>query len=265
MTLVGAAVGAKSGQTRAQAIAAFEQLTGRTIPIRRCYDSGVPTSLSTSAAKYDVGVRASILSFKPTLSTDLAVLESLATSIVTAGHPCDVIVYHEPVDDMPGPDFIALYKRSCAPFRDAGVPVGVCYTNYSANLPYSDSKNPLRYYWPGEEFVDFLAIDKYTVGEITATLDAAPIDEQTRRVAQFADARGVQLGLAEYAVDGSQDVTKNDRWMRSVADWAFDRIATGRPLRWMSYFSAATGGNYWLENKAEYVDAYVDSYRIMEA
>lgn len=264
MTLVGAAVTPKSGQTWPQAIGEFETLTGRLLPIRRCYDSGVPSSIGSSKMQYDLGHRASIWSFKPTMSTSLATLEALVTSIVSAGHPCDVIVYHEPVDNMPGEDFIALYRRSCAPFRDAGIPIGVCYTNYSCNLPYSDVKSALPAFWPGEDVVDFVAIDEYPVGEITSTKDALPMDQRTRRVCQFADARGVPVGLAEYGVDGAWDVVKSARWMRSVLDWATLRAAEGRPLRWMNYFSSDVGGNYWLANKPEYVDAYTDACKVME-
>jgi hypothetical protein len=263
MTLVGAGVTAKSGQSKTEAITAFEAATGRTLPIRRCYDSGVPADVNTSQAKYDLGVRASVLSFKPTISTPIATLDGLATSIAAAGHTCDVIIYHEPVDNMSGPDFVALYRRSCAPFRDAGIPVGVCFTNYSCNLPYADSQSALERYWPGDDVVDFLSLDQYG-GTITTSVDAAPMEDMVRRAAQFADARGVELGVAEYGVDGGGDVTRSDRWLRSITDWAAARAAQGRPLRWLSYFHSDVGGNYWLTNKAEYVDAYTDSYRVLE-
>jgi hypothetical protein len=265
MTLVvGAAVTQKPGQTWAAAIGEFETLTGRPLPIRRCYDSGVPSSISSSKMQHDIGKRASIWSFKPTISTPLATLETLATSIVTSGHPVDVIVYHEPVDNMPGPDFVSLYRRTCAPFREAGIPIGVCYTNYSCNLPYADPKCALPMFWPGEDVVDFLAIDEYPVGEIAAGKDALPMDARVRRVAQFADARGVPLGVAEYGVAGEWDVVKSARWMRSVADWAVLRATEGRPLRWLNYFSSDVGGNYWLANRTEYVDAYVEACKVLE-
>jgi hypothetical protein len=262
MTLVGAAVSAKTGQTRTQAITEFETLTGRTLPVRRCYDTTPVPDVAQSAAKYDLGVRASILSVKPTMSTPVATLDALATSIAAAGHTCDVIIYHEPVDNMSGPDFVALYRRSAAPFRDAGIPVGVCFSNYSANLPYSDAKSALRNYWPGVDVVDFVAIDQYG-GTITTSVDAAPMEDMARRVCQFADARGIPVGLTEYGVDGGGDVTRSDRWLRSITDWAAARAAQGRPLRWLSYFHSGTGGNYWLNNRTEYVDAYTDSYRLL--
>lgn len=264
MTLVGAAVTQKPGQTWPQAIGEFETLTGRLLPVRRCYDSGVPSSISSSKMAYDVGERASIWSFKPTMGTPISTLDALASSIVTAGHPCDVIIYHEPVDNMTAAEFIALYRRSCEPLREAGIPVGVCYTNYSCNLPYSDVKSALPAFWPGDDVVDFLAIDEYPVGEITSTKDALPMEQRARRVAQFADAHGVQLGVAEYGVDGSWDVVKSARWMRSVCDWATARAAEGRPLRWLNYFSSDVGGNYWL-NRAEYVDAYTEACKVVEA
>jgi hypothetical protein len=264
MTLVGAAVLPTGSQTWPQAITAFEAATGRAMPIRRCYDQAPPSSIAGGQLKHDLGLRASIYSIKPTISTPLATLESLAADIVANEHPCDVIIYHEPVDNMVGADFIALYQRSCQPFRDQGIPVGVCYTNYSCNLPYSDPKSALHGYWPGDSLVDFIAIDEYPKGEITSTTDAVPMDQRTRRVTEFADARGISLGLAEYGVDGSWDVAKSDRWLRSVTDWAEAREVAGRPLPWMTYFSCvASPYNWTITNKAEFVDSYTDSYRVL--
>lgn len=270
MTLIGAAVTPVAGQTWPDAIAHFETVTGRLMPVRRCYDSTPPADISSSQMAIDVGVRPSVYSLKPSMSTPLSTLESLASSIVTAGHTCDVIIYHEPVDNMDGGTFVSLYERSAQPFRDAGIPTGVCYTNYSCNRPYSDTESALAYYWPGDDIVDFIAIDEYPVNEIpaigsTSTKDALPMDQRTRRVCQFADRRGIPLGLAEYGVDSSWDVTKSDRWLRSVSDWADARAAAGRPLRWACYFSINSSTySYALDNRAEYVDAYTDSCHLLE-
>lgn len=263
MTRVGAAVTLRPGQSWAQAITEFETATGRTMPVRRCYDGAPVTDVGASSARYDLKVRKSLLSIKPTMSTPLSTLTALAESIVTAEHECDVIVYHEPVDNMTGPEFVDLYQRTAAPLRSVGVPVGVCFTNWSCNLPYSNSQSALEHYWPGDGLVDFLAIDEYPVGEITSTKDATPMDQRARRVTQFAAAHGVDLTLAEYGVDGGVDQAKAERWLRSVTDWADDLAARGRPLRDMCYFSSDVGGNYWLTNHDEFVDAYTDGYSIL--
>ncbi|WP_433225598.1 hypothetical protein [Actinomadura formosensis] len=262
MTLVGAAVTPVSGQGWADAITAFESLTGRPMPVRRCYEGAPPSSVGTSQLRHDLGARKSVYSVKPTMSTPIATLEALAADIVARGHPCDVIIYHEPVDNMSGQAFIDLYQRSAPPFRAAGVPVGVCFTNWSCNLPYADPQSALRHYWPGDHLVDFIAIDEYPIGEITSTKDAAPMDVRARRVAQFADARGIPLGLAEYGVDSSWDTAKADRWLRSVADWGRSRAALGKPLRWACYFHCDVGGAYRLTH-AEHLDAYADSARTL--
>jgi hypothetical protein len=264
LTLVGAAVLPTGSQTWPQAITAFESATGRAMPIRRCYDGAAPTSVAGGQLSKDVGLRASLYSIKPTISTPLSTLQSLAADIVATSHPCYVIIYHEPVDNMVGSDFIALYQRSAAPFRDAAIPTGVCFTNYSINLPYSDTKSALAHYWPGDYLVDFIAIDEYPTDEITSTKDALPMDQRTRRACQFADARGIPLGLAEYGVDGTWDTAKSDRWLRSVTDWAHAREQAGTPLPWMTYFSCvASPYNWTITNKAEFVDSYTDSYRIL--
>jgi hypothetical protein len=264
MTLVGAAVTPKTGQTWAQAITEFEITSDRPMQVRRCYDGAPPASVAAGQLSKDVGLRASVYSIKPTMSTPIATLDSLAASILSAApFTCDVIIYHEPVDNMSGADFIALYQRSAAPFRTAGVPVGVCFTNWSANLAFSDTQSALAHYWPGDGIVDFIAIDEYPIGEITSTKDAMPMDQRTRRVCQFADTRGIPLGLAEYGVDAAWDTLKAERWMRSVTDWAYTRAEEGVPLRWACYFSSDTGGNYWLSNKPEYVSAYADSVQLL--
>lgn len=260
MTLVGAAVTTKTGQTWVAAISEFEALTGRPLPVRRCYDGAPYADISQSQAKHDLGKRKSVLSIKPSLSTPLSTLDSLASSIVAAAHPCDVIIYHEPVDNMSGGVFLDLYQRSAPPFRATGIPTGVCYTNWSANLPYSDSQSALKHYWPGDDVVDFLAIDEYPFGN-----DFTSMADRTRRACQFADARGVPLGLAEYGVDTTWDAAKSEKWLRSVTDWAQLRALQGRPLRWMAYFHAgppaSVGGTWWLDSKPEYVDAYTDCHR----
>lgn len=263
MTLVGAAVTPKTGQTWTAAIGEFEATTARPMDVRRCYDGAPPSSIAASQMAKDLGLRRSAVSFKPTLTTPMSTFEALAADIAANEHPCDVIIYHEPVDNMSGDDFIALYQRSAPPFRAAGVPVGVCFTNWSCNLAYSDSQSALAHYWPGDGLVDFLAIDEYPIGEITSTKDAVPMDVRTRRVCQFADVHGVQLGLAEYGVDAAWDTLKAERWMRSVTDWANARAETGKPLRWACYFNSDVGGNYWLANKPEYVSAYTDGAKIL--
>jgi hypothetical protein len=267
MTLVGAAVTPRLGQTFPQAITAFETLTGRRLPARRCYDPGVPATFTQTAMRFDAGQRRSIWSFKPAVSTADTALKTLAASIHDSGHPCDVIIRHEPVDDKDLIDpaaFIKLYNRAAAIFKAAGLPVGVCYTNYSCNLPYSHPHSALRHYWPGSDLVDFVAIDDYPIGEITDTSDAPPMDVRTLRVAQFTDAHGIQLAVAEYGVDPTWDTAKSERWMRSVCDWAAQRAGHGKPLRFLNYFHSDVGaqGDYWLTHP-EHIDAYKDAYRTL--
>lgn len=273
MTLIGAAVLPTSGQTWATAINTFGQTTNRPLPVRRCYDGAPPTSIAGGQLSKDLGQRASIYSIKPSMSTPLTTLQALAADMVAKQHPCDVIIYHEPVDNFPNPaDYIALYQR-CAPvFRDAGISTGVCFTNWSCNLPASDPKSALAHYWPGDDQVDFLAVDVYPdKGEIppagsTSTADALPMAERTRRVVQFADVRGLDLTIAEYGVDGPCDAFKGDRWLRSVTDWAEYRTSIGKPPRALCYYSikdTAGAWDYRLDNHAEYVTAYTDSYRIL--
>jgi hypothetical protein len=270
MTLVGAAVLPTTGQTWVQAITAFETATGRALPVRRCYDSTPPSSVAAGQLAKDVGTgRKVVYSIKATSSTSLSTLGSLAASIVDAELDVDLILHHEPVDDYTnGADYIAMYQRNCVPFRDAGIPVGVCYTNWSCNLPYSDADSALAHFWPGDDVVDFVSIDEYPYNEITSTKDATPMELRCRRIEQWCDARGLELGLAEYGVDIAWDPKKADNWLRSVTTWARRRVVEGNPLRWMTYFSCDPTDspyNWTITNKQEYVDSYIDSYRILDS
>ena len=266
MTLVGAAISVKTGQTNQAAIDAFIELTGRDLPVRRCYDGAPVADISLSSARFDLGVRKSLLSIKSTASTPTSTIESLAASISAAGHECDVIIRHEPVDDsdLTGPSFIELYQRLAPAFRAEGVPVGVCFTNWSSSrLLSSNLQSALDHWWPGSNLVDFLAIDEYPIGEITSTTSAVPMADRMRRVTQFADREGVPLTVAEYGVDGAWDAIKSATWLRSVTDWAADRAASGRPLRDVCYFHSAQAGNYWLDNHPENVAAYTDAAALL--
>jgi hypothetical protein len=270
MTLVGAAVLPTTGQSWADTIAGFESATRRPMPVRRVYDGAPPSSVAGGQLKHDVGQnRKVVYSIKPTISTSLDLLAGLAASIKDAGLDVDLIIRHEPVDEfVDGADFVALYRRNCVPFLEAGIPVGVCYTNWSVNLPYSDPDSALAHFWPGGDVVKFAAIDEYPYNEITSTKDATPMELRCRRIEQWCDARGVSLGLAEYGVDITWDPKKADAWLRSVTRWADLRAGLGRPLRWMTYFSCDPTDspyNWTLTNKPEYVDAYVDSYRILDS
>lgn len=264
MTLIGAAISTKTGQTNPDAISAFEDLTGSYLRMRRCYDSGVPTSISTSAMRHDLGQRKSLYSFKPTSTTDLATLETFAATIETAAHDCDVVIYHEPADNMSAQSFKALYRRSCGPFRDRGIPVGVIFTNWTCNLPRTDAKSVLPAYYPGDDVVDFIGIDEYPGKGGVSNPDFTPMINLTERVSQFADAHNKPLGLAEYGVDNTWNVQSCELWMRRVTEWVRWRDSIGSPLRWFSYFHSNVAGNWWLDNHAEYVDAYKDAIAITQ-
>jgi hypothetical protein len=261
VTNVGAAVSVRTGQTNVQAISAFESVTGRALPVRRAYDGAPVADITLSAARFDLGARKTLLSIKPTSSTPTSTIESLATSIADHEHECDVIIRHEPVDDtdLTGETFVELYQRLAPAFRAAGVPVGVCYTNWSSSrLLTSNPQSALDHWWPGSALVDFLAIDEYPIGEISSSTDAVPMSHRMRRVTQFADRENIPLTLAEFGVDGGWDVIKAATWIRSVTDWALERAASGRPLRDVCYFHSSQGGNYWLDNHSEVVSAYAD-------
>ena len=89
------------------------------------------------------------------------------------------------------------------------------------------------------------------------------MEQWGRRVSQFAAARGIPLGLAEYAVGNTWDIIQSGRWLRSVTDWAFARAAIGAPLRWGCYFSCDEGGDYRL-TQPEHLAAYTDCWHLLE-
>lgn len=272
MTLIGAAVLPTTGQSWASAISGFETATGRKMPVRRVYDGTPPASVAAGQLAREVGQgRKIVYSIKPTSSTSLTTLGSLAASIADSGLDVDLILHHEPVDDYSdGADYVAMYRRACVPFLEAGIPTGVCYTNWSVNLPYDNADSALAHFWPGDDVVVFASIDEYPFNEIpatgsTSTKDATPMELRCRRIEQWCDARGIPLGLAEYGVDKTWDPKRADNWLRSVTTWARRRQLDGLPLWWMTYFSCVASPYDWtITNRPEYVDAYTDSYRIID-
>lgn len=266
----GCAVIPASGQSYVQAIAEYEALVGvdkNTMPIRRAYDSGVPSSVSNSQLRVELNSnkdREVLYSIHPKMTTDTATLDSLAHSIADSGLRVRVICNHEPVDEMDGQTFINIYQRSAPFFRNLGIPFGVCYTNWSINLPYSNQQSALQYYWPGDDNVDFLAFDEYPT-ELKTQSTAIPMADRTLRVCQFADSHNIPLVLAEYGVDKAWPVGASETWLRGVTDWAQQRDSMYRPvdLLYFSIQNVAKGWDYRLGNHEENVDAIKDMIGIV--
>lgn len=270
MTNVGAAINMKPGQTWPGAIADFERITNRTMGVRRAYDKDPVPSLTQSQARHDynfsigASLRRTLYSIKPNGSTPLATLEAFAKDVADKGHDLSTIIYHEPVDNMSGSTFVKLYKRCAPPLRATGMRVGVCYTNWSATVKTAeDPQNALLNYWPGDDIVDFIAFDEYPI-ELASQPDAEPMDERARRLVQFAKVHNKPLSLAEFGVDKAWPEAGAEAWLRSVTDWAEEMDEDAEPLEDICYFHAAVGGNFWLDNQPEYVNAYRDMYDLLQ-
>src|SRR5690242_7133473 len=93
VTLIGAAVTPTTGQSWADAINDFEAAIGWPLPVRRAYDKTVPSSVAASALSHDVGQdRRVVYSIKPTISTSLSTLGSLAADLAEQGLDVDLIL-----------------------------------------------------------------------------------------------------------------------------------------------------------------------------
>jgi hypothetical protein len=157
-------------ETPLEAFAALDQAIGP-LTMRRSFNPSLPVDFSASAAAGDAaaGLR-SFVSWKPP-GQDFrgaaagrydAEIVTWARSVPRSG--VFATAYHEPENDMTGPEFVALHRHLYQVVTDANPTIrwGPVYMAY-----WWDPAEPDHYigdpaeWWPGEEFADFVGVDWY--------------------------------------------------------------------------------------------------------
>lgn len=240
--LVGATVDAKSGQTKAAAIAAFETDTGAKLGVRRSFTGTFPTSIKNHDANADVGVRASVLSIKGTPTA--AKFDTFLKTFPVDGHTRWVVWQHEPENDG-GTMTPAYFKQGCdllaeriaATKRTDIVPTLVLMSWLERDTSTSTSS---AQWFPSDPAAWCLALDPYDPNNNRS------LQQQTEPTLKlWRQAGGKRWGIGETGTHrtGAAGVA----WIREGLAWALRESA-----EFVCYFHSAVGaeGPWWLDDPA---------------
>ena len=173
---------------------------------RRSFDTSLPASFASSAARNDAanGFR-SFVSWKPPGGDfvgaaqgkyDDAVI-AWAKSVPNTG--VYATSFHEPENDMTGPQFVALQRHLYTVVKKANPSIqwGPVYMTYWWNpaAPSHYIGNPDEW-WPGDEYADFSGADNY----VEKVLTPLETDGEFRGWYDYMVTKGVPLLLSEYGV-----------------------------------------------------------------
>jgi len=138
---------------------------------RRSFDSGLPSSFQSSAARDDAanGYR-SFVSWKPPNGDYVGAAQGRydAQVIAWAESVPDTGVYatsfHEPENDMTGPQFVALQRHLYTVVKAANPSIqwGPVYMSYWWDEGTSHYIGDKDAWWPGNNYADFTAVDTYS-------------------------------------------------------------------------------------------------------
>ena len=148
------------------------------LAFRRSFDSSLPSSFATSAARYDAanGYR-SFVSWKPPNGDFVGAAQgrydaqvvAWAKSVPTTG--IYATSFHEPENDMTGPQFVALQRHLYTVVKAANPSInwGPVYMSYwwdpAAKSHYIGNPDA---WWPGNDYADFTAVDTYSAARPVA-------------------------------------------------------------------------------------------------
>ncbi|MGY2002144.1 hypothetical protein [Blastococcus sp. SYSU DS1024] len=200
---VGAAVTADPG-SGLSALETFLEADEQMGPltIRRSFDPRLPRSFDRSAAAGDpeAGVH-TFVSWKPPDGDHRGAAQGRYDEQIAAwarSVPAGVFAtsFHEPENDMTGPEFVAFQRHVHAVVEAAnpGIHWGPVYMAY-----WWDPAEPSHYigdpalWWPGEEHADFVGLDWY--GADPEPMTASP---SFRHWYEFMEPTGVPLFITEY-------------------------------------------------------------------
>jgi hypothetical protein len=246
---LGSAVGGTSNQDQREAA------LGETLPINRNYFSGHQVDRAVNVARDDLAAgRLPWISFKLPYSWAAmasgqgdAWTASVVDKLAALNGPVWLAFHHEPEGDGPIKDWTAMQRHlaSIVHARSNNVAYTVIYTSWDAFG--GDPQYQLNNTWPGDQYVDLLALDMYNnYGAVrNGVLGTRMLDPMKYMgpVSQFAQAHGVRWGVAEMGytrqasdVDpkwlhgafndlvahGGVGLAYFDSSVNSVADWTLD-------------------------------------------
>jgi hypothetical protein len=161
----------------------FNQSNQRLGPhvVRRSFDSVLPVSFAQSAAGEDAanGYR-SFVSWKPPHGDYVgaatgrydAVISAWARTVPTGTYATS---FHEPENDMTGPQFVALQRHLYRVVKAANPHIqwGPVYMSYWWHVGSDHYVADRDAWWPGSEHADFTAVDAYNLHPVPLERDPA--------------------------------------------------------------------------------------------
>ncbi|MBA3523834.1 MAG: DNRLRE domain-containing protein [Geodermatophilaceae bacterium] len=170
---------------------------------RRSFDSGLPSSFQTSAAKDDAanGYR-SFVSWKPPNGDFVGAAQgkydpqviAWAQSVPTTG--VYATSFHEPENDMTGAQFVALQRHLYTVVKAANPSIqwGPVYMSYWWDDGTNHYIGDKAAWWPGNDYADFTAVDTYSAKQPVALEN----DPEFRGWYDYMLGTGEEMIISEY-------------------------------------------------------------------
>ncbi len=172
--------------------------------VRRSFNKNLPSDIQHSAAADDARNHViSFLSVKPPTIGGVAKglydndIKTLAASFPT-DHTTYLTMYHEPENDMTGPQFVALFRHFYTKVKAANphIKVGTVHMSYQWR-PGSSTTAEEDSWWVGSAYTDFIGVDDYNE-KTTSGRTTAASDPQFQRWFNWAKTKGKPLAVVEF-------------------------------------------------------------------
>lgn len=257
---VGAAVnGVAADGGRAAGLDVFKQANAVTGPlrIRRSFDSSLPGSFQTSAARDDAASGlTSFVSWKPPFGDYVgaaagkydAAVSTWARSVPNTG--VYATTFHEPENDMTGAQFVALHRHLYGVVKAANPTIkwGVVYMAYWWEAGTNHYIGDRDAWWPGAQYADYTAIDTYH-----PTPEPLSQDPAFRGWYDYMLDKGRPMYITEYGQyvvkpGTSPDPTMLARRASVIAQDAAWIAAQGKITMWLYWDGLGAQGNWRLDD-----------------
>jgi hypothetical protein len=266
--LFGAAVGQRSGQKAAQAVASLEDQLGRTLDLRRWYsrwDDPQPASAVRDDAAHGRTTLLSILPRKADGSIvpwssiaaglqDTAIIGQ-ADGLRDLDVPILLIFHHEPEYASgfgTAADYVAAYRHYVTVFRAEGA------TNVQFAVAYGAGTftKSVDYWYPGDDVVDWIGADAYNFNACQPGLPPwRSLAQAAGAFYNWGTAHGKPLVLAEWgSAEDPNDAGRKAQWL---AD-AWNTLQSWPNVRAAAYFdSGGTCPDWWVDSSSASLQAFV--------
>jgi hypothetical protein len=224
-------------------IIADKWMDGSKMKVHRVYNSTLPVSYAKSGGADDpANGNVSFLSVKPP-SNDIAgvaagkydsEIAALAATIPAGSY---FTMYHEPEDNMTGPQFTAMFRQFYKIAKGANSKISIGYVAMAFQWrPGSASTANEDSWYPGADSTDFLGADAYDEGFQGAhSLDTAA---DFQRWYAWAKAKNKPMVIPEYGVESSQTGGFSDSERATILTGTMNYLQTQPEIKMVLYWNS---------------------------